>query len=126
VDNLYFSTFHGGSSADWAPTVDCFTWFDDIVVSTHRKDVVATTTEHTELAVAKSVLNIPTYLKSNEKYKLGHVKQSIEVAWYDKTGKCVAKGQQGNELQVPALVPSMYILKYVYEGKAYEQSVWVE
>jgi len=30
VDTLYFSTFHGGADASWAPSVDCYIWFDDI------------------------------------------------------------------------------------------------
>lgn len=40
VDNLYFSTFHGGNTKEWAPEHDCFIWFDDIVVSTDRNDVL--------------------------------------------------------------------------------------
>jgi hypothetical protein len=34
IDSFYFSTFFGGNDASWAPTVDCKTYFDDIVVST--------------------------------------------------------------------------------------------
>ena len=34
VDTLYFSTFFGGSSDDWAPTADEVIDFDDILVST--------------------------------------------------------------------------------------------
>ncbi|MBN2803716.1 MAG: hypothetical protein JXR91_11515 [Deltaproteobacteria bacterium] len=30
IDNFYFSTFHGGNTPDWAPSVDCHIWFDDI------------------------------------------------------------------------------------------------
>lgn len=30
VDNLYFSTFHGGSDASWAPSEDCFIWYDNV------------------------------------------------------------------------------------------------
>jgi hypothetical protein len=40
VDNLYFSTFHGGNTTDWAPTEECYTWFDDIIITTNRKDVL--------------------------------------------------------------------------------------
>ena len=39
VDNLYFSTFHGGSDATWAPTETCYTWFDDVKISTNPNDV---------------------------------------------------------------------------------------
>lgn len=30
VDTLYFSTFHGGNDASWAPSVDCHVWYDDM------------------------------------------------------------------------------------------------
>jgi hypothetical protein len=40
VDGLYFSTFHGGSNATWSPTVDSYTWFDDIIISDQQNDVV--------------------------------------------------------------------------------------
>ena len=39
VDNLYFSTFHGGASTAWAPTETCYTWFDDIRISSNAADV---------------------------------------------------------------------------------------
>jgi hypothetical protein len=39
VDNLYFSTFHGGASAAWAPTETCYTWFDDVKISANPADV---------------------------------------------------------------------------------------
>lgn len=42
VDNLYFSTFHGGSGSTWAPGNDCHIWYDDIVVSENRSDVFST------------------------------------------------------------------------------------
>jgi hypothetical protein len=32
VDSFYFSTFHGGNTADWAPQVDCFALFDNFVI----------------------------------------------------------------------------------------------
>ncbi|PIB37044.1 hypothetical protein BFP72_17350 [Reichenbachiella sp. 5M10] len=40
IDNFYFSTFHGGAGQDWAPDADCYIWFDDLVVSTRKADVL--------------------------------------------------------------------------------------
>ena len=34
VDKFYLSTFHGGSSTEWAPTHDCFIRYDNFTVST--------------------------------------------------------------------------------------------
>jgi hypothetical protein len=39
VDRFYFSTFHGGSGPDWAPTETCYAWFDDLIISENKKDV---------------------------------------------------------------------------------------
>ncbi len=39
VDNLYFSTFFGGSGEGWQPGVDCYIWFDDLVISESREGV---------------------------------------------------------------------------------------
>ena len=30
VDTFYFSTFHGGNDSNWAPSVDCYIWYDDL------------------------------------------------------------------------------------------------
>ena len=43
VDKFYLSTFHGGSSAEWAPTHDCFIRYDNFTVSTDSIAVSATT-----------------------------------------------------------------------------------
>lgn len=40
VNTFYFATFHGGSDATWAPTVTCHAWFDDIIISANRNDVL--------------------------------------------------------------------------------------
>lgn len=37
VDRFYFSTFHGGTTAEWAPTETCYINVDDIVISTDKK-----------------------------------------------------------------------------------------
>jgi len=39
VNDLYISTFHGGNDSSWAPKTTCYTWFDDIKVSTRKVDV---------------------------------------------------------------------------------------
>ncbi|OWV09196.1 alginate lyase [Fibrobacter sp. UWB5] len=44
VDKFYLSTFHGGSSAEWAPTHDCFIRYDNFTVSTDSIAVTASAT----------------------------------------------------------------------------------
>ena len=41
VDKFYLSTFHGGSSAEWAPTHDCFIRYDNFTISTDSISVSA-------------------------------------------------------------------------------------
>ncbi|MBC2607480.1 polysaccharide lyase [Pelagicoccus albus] len=36
IGGLYFSTFHGGNTPEWAPSVDSFALFDGLVLSTKR------------------------------------------------------------------------------------------
>lgn len=40
IDSLFFSTFHGGNTEDWAPSVDSFAYFDDFIVSKTPLDVM--------------------------------------------------------------------------------------
>ena len=44
VDKFYLSTFHGGSTASWAPTHDCFIRFDNFTISTDSIAVTANAT----------------------------------------------------------------------------------
>jgi hypothetical protein len=39
IDTFLFVTFHGGGDKSWAPEETCFTWFDDIKISTKKEDV---------------------------------------------------------------------------------------
>ena len=38
IDTFYFSTFHGGATADWAPQNDSYSRFDKFTVSTSKPD----------------------------------------------------------------------------------------
>ncbi len=40
IDSLYFSTFHGGNTREWAPAVDSFAFFDDFTVSKEPPDYI--------------------------------------------------------------------------------------
>jgi hypothetical protein len=38
IDSFYFSTFHAGNSADWAPSVNSAARFDDIRITREPPD----------------------------------------------------------------------------------------
>jgi hypothetical protein len=40
VDSFYFSTFHGGSSADWAPQSDSLACFDDFLIASSEREAL--------------------------------------------------------------------------------------
>ncbi len=45
IDKFYLSTFHGGSSAEWAPTHDCFIRYDNFTISTDSIAVTASASD---------------------------------------------------------------------------------
>jgi len=47
VDKFYLSTFHGGSTADWSPTHDCYIRFDNFTVSTDSIAVTINSSDST-------------------------------------------------------------------------------
>ena len=53
VDKFYLSTFHGGSSAEWAPTHDCFIRYDNFTVSTDSIAVSMKATSSTSDTTAR-------------------------------------------------------------------------
>jgi hypothetical protein len=40
IDSFFFSTFHGGSSPDYAPKTDCYARFDDFTISAQRPSFI--------------------------------------------------------------------------------------
>lgn len=40
IDNFYFSTFHGGNTPEWAPENTSWIWYDDLIISTKKEDVL--------------------------------------------------------------------------------------
>lgn len=55
INELYFSTFHGGGNADWSPTVDSYIWFDDIRVGTDYESVKMQTCTNPQLGGDKAL-----------------------------------------------------------------------
>ncbi|MBR4349108.1 MAG: heparin lyase I family protein, partial [Bacteroidales bacterium] len=55
VNELYFSTFHGGGNADWSPTVDSYIWFDDIRIGTDYESVKMQTCTNPQLGGDKAL-----------------------------------------------------------------------
>ncbi|MFO7868645.1 MAG: hypothetical protein R6U95_05030, partial [Bacteroidales bacterium] len=55
IDNLYISTFHGGDDATWAPTSTCYTYIDDVTISSNYEDVAYVQCEGPDLGVNTSL-----------------------------------------------------------------------
>ena len=72
VDSFYFSTFHGGSDSDWAPSVDSYARFDKFVVSTDIPDFSTDTGTSTNIwksynvGIYPNVFNVEFDMKANQ------------------------------------------------------------
>ena len=40
VDHLFFSTFHGGGTPEWAPDTDGYIYYDNIRIGTNKDDII--------------------------------------------------------------------------------------
>ncbi len=116
VDALYFSTFHGGGDASWNSTTDCYTWFDDIVISTKQSDVVSTTTVLEDFEMNNRIAEIfPQPLKVGKEASVPNTLPNSTIEWIDMKGNVVAKTQVSSEKKIttPILPSGTYILKYL-------------
>ena len=60
IDNLYISTFHGGADATWAPTATCYTFIDDITISTLYNDVKYKSCVGPNIGANKTLCGVPS------------------------------------------------------------------
>lgn len=95
VDNLYISTFHGGSDKTWAPTDTCFSWLDDIRIGTEYEDV-----------------SMPNFSNSKELYS--HKRTG--------TDKIKVYNQSPNELKIDGLYGNSVVYIYSLDGKLVKSS----
>lgn len=88
VDNLYISTFHGGSDRTWAPTDTCYTWLDDIRIGTTYEDVAMQNVSRNE---ETSFLGeeIKVFRQTSGELRIDGLKGSAVVSIYSINGKKV-------------------------------------
>lgn len=114
VDNFYFSTFHGGSTVDWAPTNDCSIWFDDIVVSTRVSDVFSPLTIGATPSFTSNMVIGPQPVASGGYLTVKGlaIKNTFAAELLDSSGRMVAtlETSQG-KVQVPKVKAGMYYLR---------------
>lgn len=118
VDGLYFSTFHGGNDATWAPTVDSYTWFDDIVISTRLSDVVNTTVTsiQNELKTDETIFCFPNpFQNSMTVNRTGY----FECRIYDLAGLLVEHKVANDMVEIgQSLDKGAYIMKVISKGES--------
>jgi hypothetical protein len=95
VDSFYFSTFHGGNSNAWAPTVDSYTWFDDLVITSNPSDVFSPVSLQNQnqfntkqTALEKSIRIQPQPSKAGDTFKIKYPENSkiLSLEWLDMKG----------------------------------------
>lgn len=133
VDNFYFSTFHGGSDATWAPKNDCAIWFDDVVVSTQPNDVFAPLSlpnEDSEKA-NRTIGIVPEPLVSGAYFNLRSPDRSLikAIDLIDMDGNRVNATEitfSKMGLYLPKVPKGMYLLRIHLEDDMLVKKVYVE
>lgn len=135
VDNLYFSTFHGGSTAAWSPGSDVHIWFDDIKISTNPSDIfqplgISTDTNMDDTSEGSNdVFNsFMQPLSAGQSFSFKYADESgYEVEWFDIRGKFIEKCKINSDLiTVPQLKSGIYIIKFRHQGNWMARKIWVE
>lgn len=140
VDALYFSTFHGGSDATWAPTVDCYIWFDDLMITSNPADIFTTLgfadkNNQGKNSSIKSNVEVKIYpqpMKAGEFFSMEQISSGdaiTSIEWMDVYGRSINyrnAEQLSGQYPVPDLEKGFYILKIqLSEGMVF-QKVYVE
>jgi hypothetical protein len=138
VDNLYFSTFHGGSTAAWAPVIDSYIWFDDIKISTNPSDVfspLSISKDEQKASLDDKNTNgrvlFPNPLKRGTIVSLSNpdLGKPSRIEWLDGSGKTVWNNNTDNELvtlEIPDLKQGLYVVRFIFEDKVLTQKVVVD
>ncbi len=138
VDNLYFSTFHGGSDATWAPAVDSYTWFDEIKISTNPTDVFSTTGLATfqknggKISSREEVTVSPQPIKSGNAFSLDlsfKNQGDYQLQWMDTSGHIIRTenvNSSTGQLSAPDLTRGLYILKITFPDEVITRKIMVE
>jgi hypothetical protein len=80
IGGVYFSTFHGGNTSDWAPRVDSYALYDGIVLASERVGTVIRDT--VELKVDE--VNLPPgYSGLKYRARLSASGGVLPYSWYD-------------------------------------------
>ena len=88
INELYFSTFHGGGSVDWAPTVDSYIWFDDIRVGTTYESVQMQSCTNPNIGGDKALCGSSVSLEAQCKESLAQY-----LTWYRDGEKIAEKSK---------------------------------
>lgn len=122
VDNLYFSTFHGGSTSGWSPTETCYIWFDDMKIAINSSDVFTTLGIQDETSISIPFINNAVQtgdLLVNDSLAEG------TLMWYDIIGRLMCLQGKDEEKKVPVLSPGFYFVVLQTRNNVRKQKVMV-
>jgi len=108
IDLFYFSTFHGGSSADWSPIRDSYIRYDDIIIS---KDPIFN--ESTSINVPHET----TIFLSNSASGQLTVNAEKEIRLlevYSVLGRKLIHTPE-NSINIQPLVPGIYLIQVTFQ-----------
>jgi hypothetical protein len=140
VDNLYFSTFHGGNDAAWAPISDSYTWFDEIKISTNPADIfsplglIALKRQKNggKVSSREEVVVSPEPVKSGKAFLLDlsfKEEKNYQLQWTDASGHIIRSEEvniEAGPLIAPELTRGLYILKIIFTDEVITRKIMVE
>ncbi|MBC7389759.1 MAG: heparin lyase I family protein [Opitutaceae bacterium] len=118
VDNLYFSTFHGGTSAAWSPENDCNIWFDDIMITTNYADIFAPLSVIPSQANDSLIIGPRPIMANSFISILSQKNQNLKtIELLDTASKTISKGDIDSKSRffIPNTTRGIYFLK-IYNG----------
>jgi hypothetical protein len=134
VDSFYFSTFHGGSSAAWAPSVDSYAWFDDLTISSNPLDVFSPVSLQTQnkfntqqIALEKGIRIQPQPSKAGDSFKIKYPENSkiLALEWLDEKGAILKSDKPVNpeNITVPQLEKGSYFLRIYIDKQVVNKKI---
>jgi hypothetical protein len=140
VDNFYFSTFHGGNDVSWAPTIDSYTWFDEIKISTNPADIFSPSglaamkkqKNGGKVSSKEEIVVSPEPVKSGSSFLMDlsfKEETNYQLQWLNVSGHIIRSEEVNTEtgpLLVPELTPGWYVLKMIFPEEVLTRKIKVE
>jgi hypothetical protein len=132
IGGFYFSTFHGGDTMAWAPSVDSYARFDAVVLSKERIGCIDSEPASPDVT---SAVRSPAEMLINGSFADGNAHWVVEESGATGQAECVKEGPDGKaalRLRVLTIGDNTWRLQIyqtgmrVEKGKTYVMTFWAK